>query len=1512
MFPQILELILFLITNYNCNCLTKLRKDPYFHLFYLPLPLDDSSDLSSDSDNPTPSSNYHSQPTNVPRLNLNQSKNTNTNFDHLLPGSSRSVNNSRTGYRTETTSSSTLGNSNTNSNLKWRSIQNIQNEQNSNEISNEIINNSSQLSALRDDQEQSSFLQNRPPSSSTSNYFSSGDNRCHSDLNTSSGRTGGSTSRSSNNFMKPTNLNLGSGMDHLSPRSKVTQSLINLNKVGGESGAAAAVTNAQHPNESISPRILLNADYNDTVSLPNFNMKQNEKADTGLQMTENINKSNLLNETRISRSIITDINRESVTNLNKELQSLKKENFSLKLRINYMQKDLDRLQWGDELSASQNNGNGKNYLKQAIDLKVSNDELRLELKENQDSLTRALAAIKQLQESHNVVLAQKQASEISKQQDQNMKLIYELQTVKSEYNKASSEVSNLKLENKNYFYMKNKFSDLEKELTKSRLETEEFRILADRYNQQNKRYEKDSLNEAQSKFADLLTNVTNHQHRNKSLEDENRKIKDKYDEQIKLLEDSYKKQRRISQENELDLTTKVRDTENDLKLTKIKFEREEKLRQALENKASRERVVLEEKDANITSLTKSLEATRADLVSLNNKLNFYERENLDLVTKNESLNKANKENQFRNRESTSRNHVTTKDTSAQPSPRHTAEENLTNTSLQEIKINSLTNTNEILEKRLHLANKKVEELSLETSIKNNLQEKLNRITNQYEKKVREMGSLRTKYDILVMEKESKESGIGTLSMKSNEMDVLRQLKLAEEKIGKIEEELRLKNQTITELRNQTLGSAPSSIHNSPRGHGSGSIKRYAENRRWSDRIIRTPNSGHYGQGGLQTSGSIANINIPNSPSSNFLGNNLGTGLGSNYNLSSNNNAIEVLNKENKVLKEQIIKARDLGKFLSDNCKELIECTQLALQNKASGIFRIDQHAQTHAQTSYGPYGVQIIPPSNETSGSDRDITNLTREELLLRDKVDRIKEMIGQKFTDSLTPNMQNTNTTNQNQFSYLSPPVTPKFKQANANRSQNLGHNLSGMSNVKKQLFADNSLNQSNSELNNRLIQQAEINRLKAHNQMLAARLSNVNHHHQAQRRSLAGNLTPPDDTMSEIKSSIVSCSYDNSENLLNDAIDRAFPGHKQEINNLKVWATKNNFVKTKEYVNHSLVSLKILKSKTREILSANGLLREGVQGKEMKDFQEVELTVEKVKELLESCYFYFSDKPSTKPETERNQTSKNIKLPHPYSSHTTLESEGLAPVRHDQHITGTTTSGIGTNSNYNIRSMTSNSPKIFRYPSPPLSKSTKVDKVLSEFEQEDCDTIDLPIGYQQNQQSPRRQHRSLKKAISANNTNCLGIKSQAWEDRSQTSYAECRNTDRNNRNAIREKQGLESDRHTAGSTIIGDDNENENTTIKESRPKTSPGQLKSQTLTPPGHGLRRSKNSDELKEELYSIKKELQNKEKQLLKTNKELYKSNKIKSALEDRVTQQLQETKRVLKHVVSKEEVRSNYK
>lgn len=1263
----------------------------------------------------------------------------------------------------------------------------------------------------------------------------------------------------------------------------------------------------------------------------------------------NQSKNNLLDETRITRSVINDQNK-NVTNLTKQLSDLQKENFRLKLRINYMQEDLDKLTLGLHDGSSGLSNYNKENNKKLVDLQISNDEKERELKENQEQLTRALAVIKQLQESQTAQVTAKQANEIARQEQRSMTLLNELNVVNENYQKSMNEVNVLKHENKNYYFMKEKYETLERQLKITQEELADNKVLLKTYSDSNKRYQSNSLNEAQSNFSDLLTSINCHKQRNQILEDENKTLRQKYEDQINQLQLQFTNQRKISQDNELDYNGKVRNLTNELSLITIKYEKEVKLRKALENKASSERITLENKDENISRLSKQLEANRSDLVSLNNKLNFYERQNLDLLSKIETL-KAEKQSSLEDLEALSNvkvrlrkdknsatNHYLNEESSSYEkdlgislsSPRNAGPqgdfdplgfETLNKHSNNTAKLKS---TNEILEKRLNLANQRIQELAKENHHKSNIEEKYERVKAQYEKKVRELAGLRNKYENLIKENTAHHLNLpnrGTVSgninthphpgttatsssgfsgsskatfsshdrhLKSSslsniqrlENDYLDEITTLKNKIKSLEEEVNVKSLTINELKNSKETASPRTL----------SARRYADHRRWSDRIVRSPN-------GNSQYGSTNRLNTSNaldSPMSNKYGqtspfcsqNNLSprrphSGYGLERNISSENsniNAAEILHKENTILKEQLQKFRQKSNLLSNQCKELIECTQLALQNKAFGLLQSNDQHQFHGS-----------------------FNSLDSSQILLQKKVDGIKELLIGQNLQSISNSMVN-----------LSQPQTPQKNLSSLN------FNLGSLNNIKKHLFQDSETNSLiNNQNENIRNQQAEINRLKAHNQLLANQLLNQEKFEQqkpSRPKFLNGRLTPSDDNDHE--DSPISNTFESHNSRSSVTADVFTLDENASL--VKIFIYKHNYEKMKKHISHSLVTLKILKSKMREILNKQGLLYH--KNQEMDDFEDVELSMEKTKKMLDD-YFMISS----------NHNSQNQ-----YASRTTLNSEGLNPVL----AGGTTTSGIGTHGSYtknfhsnssptttenegmlkvterhHTREKSSNSAgylRFYRYPD--RKKSTNTHQSLKLSIDQDLDGMtsasrhDLNLN-QQNSPAKNSNNSTLKRRSRKMTLDDLENEMHQLHTEREEEQISCRTkngTQTTGSTVVDESetqtiQGDPNQRQKGGlvpaasaGLINSNDNNNNNLETSDQISTNITFMPKSETL----HNLNsinRQNTKDILREELQEIKLRLKARDKQLRKTSHELVKSNKIKTALENSVTKKLMEIK-----------------
>jgi len=137
-----------------------------------------------------------------------------------------------------------------------------------------------------------------------------------------------------------------------------------------------------------------------------------------------------------------------------------------------------------------------------------------------------------------------------------------------------------------------------------------------------------------------------------------------------------------------------------------------------------------------------------------------------------------------------------------------------------------------------------------------------------------------------------------------------------------------------------------------------------------------------------------------------------------------------------------------------------------------------------------------------------------------------------------------------------------------------------------------------------------------------------NQNSSNQNSKKYMNGRMTPPEDSEDQSCSSeIIKSSTHSLDTPTNGAqnanILNLSNNNSSSDSKLKVWTTKDKFDKTKNYVNHSLVSLKILKSKMREVLNQNINIKSPNKGvNEMNDFKDVEITIEKVKKILDTCY--------------------------------------------------------------------------------------------------------------------------------------------------------------------------------------------------------------------------------------------------------------------------------------------------
>merc|ERR1712223_1626374 len=172
---------------------------------------------------------------------------------------------------------------------------------------------------------------------------------------------------------------------------------------------------------------------------------------------------------------------------------------------------------------------------------------------------------------------------------------------------------------------------------------------------------------------------------------------------------------------------------------RVKYEREKRLREALESKAGQERETLSTKDSVIESLTKSLAQSKSDNVILNNQLSEKNSENGLLSDRITSLQKQI-------------------------------------SLIQSTQVD--TSNSDHLERKLNEATKKAKQLALELSDKDILQGRLERITDQFEKKSRDLGDLQRKYQVLLLSHSDKNE----ISDKNGISDLQAKIKILEESI----------------------------------------------------------------------------------------------------------------------------------------------------------------------------------------------------------------------------------------------------------------------------------------------------------------------------------------------------------------------------------------------------------------------------------------------------------------------------------------------------------------------------------------------------------------------------------------------------------------------------------------------------------------------------------------------------------------------------------------------------------
>ena len=334
------------------------------------------------------------------------------------------------------------------------------------------------------------------------------------------------------------------------------------------------------------------------------------------------------------------------------------------------------------------------YVNENLTLKVEKGKLEDELEKFRNLLKNANACIQQIQEGQNAQVQARQSSEIQFHSDRADKLDSELRALKHTHSLVTNELETMKKDHSTFANLSQKVRDLSLEcaLAKNQRDTalDKAKLVSD----QNNRYEINALAEAQSKVSCLLKRVDEAEGKLNFVESEKQNLRSMYENRINELQIQYNKVKMETTENSKAQERLLLNTEKELNTERVKYEREKRLREALESKAGQERETLSTKDSVIESLTKSLAQSKSDNVILNNKLLEKNSENGLLSDRITSLQKQI-------------------------------------SLIQSTQID--TSNSDHLERKLNEATKKAKQLALELSDKDILQGRLERITEQFER-----------------------------------------------------------------------------------------------------------------------------------------------------------------------------------------------------------------------------------------------------------------------------------------------------------------------------------------------------------------------------------------------------------------------------------------------------------------------------------------------------------------------------------------------------------------------------------------------------------------------------------------------------------------------------------------------------------------------------------------------------------------------------------------------------------
>lgn len=386
-------------------------------------------------------------------------------------------------------------------------------------------------------------------------------------------------------------------------------------------------------------------------------------------------------------------------------------------------------------------GGTSNFYNENLDLKVQLDEIRNELEDNRKCLHNANQVIKQMQETSASREINTHAAEISLQKEKIKNLSNLLSSKENMLRETSKELESYKSEHSTFADLQRRVKELtlENTLAKDAKNKAEHRnkLLTD----QNNRYEENSLQETQTRVAALLRQIDDQDIEINKLKSEESKRNKQWTSKFTDLQYEYDELSRKYTTNKNNHETKEQAYRSEIEKLEYQLGKENRLRQALEQTAGSERQQTTAKDNVIESLTHSLQKSKDDNLYLNEKITLLETEKGKL---------ADRINLF-NKRSQNSDALVVKD----------------------------------LREKLAIADGKAHALAIQVSEKDILEERLARLTNQFERKARELGDLQRKYNTL---------------LQNSDFDDSSRIRQLEHEISRLQVEIDGKDELIKDLK----------------------------------------------------------------------------------------------------------------------------------------------------------------------------------------------------------------------------------------------------------------------------------------------------------------------------------------------------------------------------------------------------------------------------------------------------------------------------------------------------------------------------------------------------------------------------------------------------------------------------------------------------------------------------------------------------------------------------------------